>query len=46
MANLTIQQVLNGALSLNGNDKKYIITVEGNKIITSVKWMQPSLLRV
>ena len=38
-ANLTIQQVLNGALSLNGNDKKYIITVEGNKIITSVKWM-------
>ncbi len=39
MANLTIQQVLNGALALNGYDKKYIITVEGNKIITSVKWM-------
>lgn len=39
MTNLTIQQVLYGALALNGNDKKYIVTVEGNNIITTVKWM-------
>jgi len=39
MVELKLQEVLNGALSLNGDDKKYVITVEGNKIITTVKWM-------
>ncbi|MBR5825575.1 MAG: hypothetical protein IKY78_00670 [Clostridia bacterium] len=34
-----VQEVLNAALALNGDDKKYVITVEGNKIITRVKWM-------
>ena len=34
-----IPQVLNGALALNGNDKKYVITVEENRIITTAKWM-------
>ena len=24
---------------MNGDDKKYIITIEENKIITTVKWM-------
>lgn len=36
---MNIQEVLRGALSLNGNDKKYVVTVEGNQIITTVKWM-------
>ena len=39
MENQSIQQILNGALALNGDDRKYIITVEENKIITTVKWM-------
>lgn len=33
------EQVFEQALALNGNDKKYMITVEENKIITRVKWM-------
>ncbi len=33
------QQILNGALLLNGEDKDYQITVEGDRIITTVKWM-------
>ncbi len=33
------QSVLQGALNLNGPDKKYEITVEDDKIITTVKWM-------
>lgn len=36
---MDIQQVLQGALELNGDDKKYVVTVEGNSIITTVKWM-------
>lgn len=36
---MNIQEVLQGALALNGDDKKYSITVEGDKIITTVKWM-------
>ena len=39
MVDQKLQDVLNGALSLNGDDKKYVITVEDNKIITTVKWM-------
>ena len=34
-----LHEVLNGVLSLNGEDKKYVISVEDNKIITTVKWM-------
>ena len=33
------EQVLQAALALNGEDKKYQITVEGDTIITKVKWM-------
>lgn len=36
---MNIQEVLQGALALNGDDKKYSVTVEGDKIITTVKWM-------
>lgn len=36
---MNMQEVLQGALSLNGDDKKYVITVEGNQIITTIKWM-------
>lgn len=36
---MNISEVLQGALALNGEDKKYVITVEGNQIITKVKWM-------
>lgn len=39
MSEHKLQKTLNGALSLNGDDKKYIITVEDNRIITTVKWM-------
>lgn len=39
MAENKLQQVLQGALALNGEDKKYVVTVEGNDIITTVKWM-------
>lgn len=33
------QQILQAALALNGVDKKYVISVEGDKIITRVNWM-------
>ncbi len=33
------EEVLSQALSLNGYDKKYIVKVKGDKIITQVKWM-------
>ena len=36
---MNIQEVLQGALALNGDDKKYVVAVEGNKIITTIKWM-------
>jgi len=36
---MNISEVLSGALALNGSDKKYTITIEDNKIITTVKWM-------
>lgn len=36
---MNIQEVLQGALALNGDDKKYIVAVEGNQIITTIKWM-------
>lgn len=35
----TKEQLFESALALNGDDKKYIITVEDNKIITRIKWM-------
>ncbi len=39
----TKKQLLDAALALNGEDKKYIITVEDDKIITRVKWMDATL---
>ena len=33
------QEVLNGALLLNGEDQEYVITVDESRIITTVKWM-------
>ncbi len=33
------QEVLSHVLSLNGDGKNYIVTVEDDKIITQVKWM-------
>lgn len=36
---LTKAQLLEAALALNGDDKSYQITVEDDKIITRVKWM-------
>ena len=36
---MNIQEVLKGALALNGEDKKYSVAVEDDKIITTVKWM-------
>lgn len=39
----TKQQLFEAALALNGEDKKYVITVEGDKIITRVKWMDATL---
>lgn len=36
---MSIQEVLQGALALNGEDKKYVISVEDDRIITTVKWM-------
>ena len=36
---MNIQEVLQGALALNGEDKKYVVTIDGDKIITTVKWM-------
>lgn len=40
---MTIECVLQGALKLNGDDKKYKITVDGNQIITTVRWMDATL---
>lgn len=37
------QQIFESALALNGDDKKYAITVEDNKIVTRVKWMDAVL---
>ncbi len=39
MVEQKLQEVLDGALSLNSEGKKYVIAVEDNKIITTVKWM-------
>lgn len=36
---MTKEQLMQAALALNGEDKKYEISVEGDKIITRVKWM-------
>ena len=33
------EEIFEKALALNGDDKKYVITVEDDKIITRVKWM-------
>ena len=35
---MTKQEVLQGALDLNGSDKKYVITIEDNKIIIESKF--------
>ena len=35
---MTKQEVLQGALALNGNDKKYTVTVEGDKITIQSKF--------
>lgn len=35
---MTKQEVLQGALALNGSDKKYTITIEGDKIIIEAKY--------
>ena len=35
---MTKQEVLQGALALNGSDKKYTVTVEGDKIIIETKY--------
>ena len=35
---MTKQEVLQGALKLNGSDKKYTVTVEGDKIIIETKY--------
>lgn len=32
-------RVIKNSLDLNGDDKKYKITIDGDKIITEVKWM-------
>ena len=40
---MTKNEILNGALLLNGDDKKYSITIDGDKIITEVKWMDAVL---
>ncbi len=39
---MTKQEVLQGALSLNDGDKKYTVTVEGNKIIIETKYRSSS----
>ncbi len=36
---ITKEQLFESALALNGDDKKYVITVEDDKIVTRVKWM-------
>ena len=35
---MTKQEVLYGALALNGSDKKYTVTIEGDKIIIETKY--------
>ena len=35
---MTKDEVLSGALDLNGSDKKYVITIEDNKIIIESKF--------
>ena len=35
---MTKQEVLQGALALNGSDKKYTVTVEGDKIIIQANY--------
>ena len=35
---MTKEEVLQGALALNGNDKKYAVTVENDKIIIETKY--------
>ena len=37
------QEILAAVMSLNGQDKKYKISTNGNKIITEVKWMDAVL---
>lgn len=41
---LNKEEVLQKALELNGEDRNYEITVEGDKIITRVKWMDATFL--
>ena len=43
---MTKEEVLQGALALNGNDKKYTVTVEGDRIITEVKYATRSTTNV
>ena len=40
---MTKEELFESALALNGDDKKYEITVEDNRIITRVKWMDAVL---
>lgn len=40
---MTKQEILQGALALNCNDKKYTITVEGDKIIIETKYRSTSV---
>ena len=40
---MTKDEVLAGALLLNGDDKKYLISVDGDRIITEVKYMDATL---
>lgn len=42
---MTKKEILDGALSLNGEDKKYSVTVDGDKIITEIKWMDAVLFQ-
>jgi len=37
------EQLFEEALALNGEDKKYVISIEDNKIITRIKWMDATL---
>ena len=40
---MTKTDILNGALQLNGEDKKYTVTVDGDKITMEIKWMDAVL---
>lgn len=42
---MTKKEILDGAQSLNGEGKKYSVTVDGDKIITEVKWMDAVLFQ-